>query len=301
MSAPYSYASAGHDYGLLACATFARRFAGGKAVAVLGEGADRGARLLAGTAASVSSPAPFSGEASSENPFSGLPQAGFDVVVAVATEVSGDAAGLVLEAKRVLKPDGVLIVSASEGQASAGARGERPPMLEELLAGHFREVRLYRLGVVAGAAVFGGDAQVDRTVVEDAGVFRASPSGSSVVAVCGDAGLPADEDGPFLALDPNGRVFEEIEELWEEVDLLRGEIRRMQESEAQAFRDTLTLRTSEVNHFRSRLERSEDRLKAVVDENGHLKKSLNEIQSSRAWRLLGLYRRLAARLRRGRV
>jgi SAM-dependent methyltransferase len=283
-------------------------------VAVIGEGADRVARLLAETAASVAGPMSFSADAPEESRFSNLPQDGFDIVVlAVATGAPGDAEGSVTEAKKALKPDGVLVVSATEGVASdqTGARDEKAPVFGQLLSGLFREVRLYRLGVVAGAAIFDGDVDGDapasRTVVEDAGVFRAPPtdgaslSGGSVVAVCGDKGLPAVGDGPFLALDPDGRVFEEAEELWEELDLLRGEIRRMQGSEAQAFQDTLALRTSEVNHFRTRLERSEERLKAVTDENGDLKRRLNKIESLLAWRLLRLLRRLAVRARRGRA
>lgn len=283
MSPAYPRLDAKREYELLACCSFAKRFVGGKTVAVIEDGAGRGTRLLAGDAVSVIG----------QPDLSGLPAAGFDIVVApgFARRVED----LAREAKRVLKPDGLLVFSTPDGINSGSGAS---------LEGHFRVVRSYRLGTVAGAAVFEGEDQETRASVEGLTLFRANPASAaapaagSVIAVCGAAGVPEAGDLPYLALDPDRRVFEELEELSEEVELLRGEIRRMQESEAQAFGDTLALRTSEVNHFKSRLERAERSESALTNRIGVLEGQLREVQDSRTWRLLGLYRGLATRLGR---
>lgn len=297
MNPAYPHADAEREYELLACCSFAKRFVGGKTVAIIEDGAGRGTRLLAGDAVSVIG----------QPDLSDLPAAGFDVVVAPG--FVGRVEDLVREAKRVLKPDGLLVFSTPDGTNSGpGDPAARAAGLGESLKDHFRVVRSYRLGTVAGAAVFEEEGQEVRASVEGPASAAALAAGS-VIAVCGDAGVPEAEGLPYLALDPDRRVFEEIEELSEEVELLRGEIRRMQESEAQAFEDTLTLRSSEVNHFRTRLERAEGRLertekrleereRALTNHNEDLKRQLREIQDSRTWRLLGLYRDVATRLGR---
>jgi SAM-dependent methyltransferase len=318
VSAKYPPADAGREYELLACCSFAKHFVGEKTVAVVGDGAGRGTRLLTGDAASVIG----------QPDLSDLPAAGFDVVVAPG--FAGRVEDLAREAKRVLKPDGLLVFSAPDGTNSrSGDPAARAAEPGKSLKNHFRVVRSYRLGTVAGAAIFEEEEQETRDSFEGPASDAALAAGS-LLAVCSDAGVPEAGDLPYLALDPDRRVFEEIEELSEEVELLRGEIRRMQESEAQAFEDTLTLRLSEVNHFRTRLERTESRLertekrlertekrlertekrlertekrleereRALTNHNEDLKRQLREIQSSRTWRLLGLYRGLATRLGR---
>lgn len=293
MSPAYPRPDAGRDYERRACCSFARRFVVERTVAVVEDGAGPGTRLLAGDAASMVS----------RPDLSDLPAAGFDVVVVPG--FAGRVEDLARGAKRILKPDGLLVFSTPDGvDPGSGDYSTRAAGLGESLKGHFGVVRSYRLGTVAGAAVFQGEEQEARSSAEGSASFSANPASAaalaagSLLAVCGDAGVPEAGGLPYLALDPERRVFEELEELSEEVDLLRGEILRMQESEAQAFGDTLTLRVSEVNHFRDRMERAENHAEAVTRQNEELKRQLHEIQDSRSWRLLGVYRGLATRLKR---
>ncbi len=289
MSAPYPPAEATRAYEVLACCSFARRFAEDARVVVVGGGdVAPGARLLEETAASVVGPVDFG-----ERVPGG---AGFDLVVAPA--FTGSAEGLAHGTRKAAGSGSLLVVSAPK----AGATG-----LLSTLGQSFGEVRSYRLAVVGGAAVTREDGKTSQEDVEGVRFFGGGPATASVLAVCGEVGAAETDGLPHLALDLDGRVFEEVGELVEEVELLRGEILRMQESEAQAFGDTLTLRVSEVNHFKSLLERSEKHLERATEREGALKarnedlrEQLREIQSSGTWRLLGFYRDLATRLGRGR-
>jgi hypothetical protein len=103
---------------------------------------------------------------------------------------------------------------------------------------------------VAGGFVFPDASQQAETIVEMArsslarplfGVLQ-PPVTRSVVAVCGDAETLMHEEQPYLLLDRDRRVLDEREELAEHVDLLQAEIRQMQVTEVQAFRDTIDLR-----------------------------------------------------------
>src|SRR5918999_212618 len=81
--------------------------------------------------------------------------------------------------------------------------------------------------------------------------------GRSIVAVCGGEGPP--EERPVILLDGDRRVFEEHEDLARDVGLMWEEVDRMQETEAQSFRDTLNLFKSEVSYLRARVRSAEGR------------------------------------------
>ncbi len=53
-----------------------------------------------------------------------------------------------------------------------------------------------------------------------------------------------EEEQPYLLLDRDRRVFDECEERAEDVELLRDEVRQMQETEVQVFVDTLKMQQS---------------------------------------------------------
>lgn len=129
--------------------------------------------------------------------------------------------------------------------------------------------------------------------VESAGLvlsdplFRTDlPNADVVLAVCSDAELPGD-GRPYLLLDRDRRLLHESEDGREDVELLKGEIRQMQETEVQAFYDVLNVRNSELAHLRAQVKRLEDRL--------------NLVENSRGWRTLELLRQVrsgAKRLKR---
>src|SRR5215211_6607381 len=258
---------------------FAQRYAKGKTVANVGwEEIGYGSHLLAETAESVvgltNSPeaadqasAAYSAPNVSyhrvnlpELPYS---ETYFDTVVAFGVvEDLAHPEDLVREAKRVLKKDGVLVISAldKQTQLEGGAHGESNgpqremyvPELRELLERHFGHVHFYRQGAVAGGFVFPDCGEVTGTQVESArfsltnpDLGAESPVTRSVIAVCSDAGvLGQEEQQPYLLLDGARRVFDECEEHAEDVELMRGEIQQMQETEVQAFLDALRVQQS---------------------------------------------------------
>jgi SAM-dependent methyltransferase len=261
---------------------FARRYVWGKIVADIGrEEAGYGSRLLAEIAESVTGlvgspealdlastvhPSPNLSYQRADLPQLPLPEDHFDVVVAFGVvENLEHPEDLIGEIKRVLKEDGVLVVSAMDRRAKApnrdrgeanGRRGMYVPEFRELLGRHFGRVQLYRQGAVAGGFVFPASEGATGVPVESARFSLADPHFSveppvthSVIAVCSDAESLGQEEQPYLLLDRDRRIFEECEERAEDVELLRAEVRRMQETEVQAFVEAIKLRQSLVQEL----------------------------------------------------
>jgi SAM-dependent methyltransferase len=248
-------------YERLSAYRFAQRYAKGKTVADLShEEAGYGSLLLAQSAQSVAA----------LTDLSKLPllESRFDVVVAFGViESLEHPEELVEEAKRVLKEDGVLLISVADKRTGAtsyragvdGQRGMYVPDFRVLLEHHFGHVRLYRQGAVAGGFVFpvskeltGGGVPVEsvRLSLNDPRFGVEPPTTYSVMAVCSDdAEALGREEQPYLLLDRDRRVFAECEERAEDVELMRDEIRQMQETEVQAFVEAIKVRQSLVREL----------------------------------------------------
>jgi SAM-dependent methyltransferase len=256
-------ASAEPAYEHLTSYGFARRYVKGKIVAhmVGREAAGCSSRLLAETAESVTALSDLPRASSADSAY-------FDVVVALRMlEDLDDPEDLVREARRLLKEDGLFIVSAREKQASerdrAGTDGGREmyvPEFREMLERHFGHVRLYRQGTVAGGFVFpdtmkepdSAPVEVARFSVAEPRPGAGVPLSQTVMAVCGDGAEVAEavgEEVSYLLLDQDGRVFDESEERLEDVELLRDEIARMQETEVQAFVDAIKVRQTLIQEL----------------------------------------------------
>jgi SAM-dependent methyltransferase len=203
----------------------------------------------------------------------------FDVVVALdGIETLEPPEQLIIEAKRVLKQDGVLIVSAADKHSYLNGRnhgnsdnkgGMYAPELEEMLGRHFGRVYLYRQGAVAGACVFRnpGDmaaASVESTVFYSSSIsFESAPPATNYfMAVCSNTVISHAEDGqPYLLLDRERYVYDESDDQRQDIQALKDEIQQMQETEVQAFQDTLAIRNSENGYLRAQLAGAESRLR----------------------------------------
>lgn len=322
-------------YELLAAYRLALGYVGGKSVVNLGwEDVWYGSQLLARSAGHVAGlsgsdeglspldepyPAPNVEYSRVNLPAIPYPEGYFDAAVALRViERLRNPGELLVEVKRTLKPGGLCIISTPDKQAYSNDRNHREPShrrelyvpeLRELLGRWFENVRLYRLGAVAGGVVFEESAGLEGLEIEGVGstltapVFGAAvPTPMLVVAVCADAEIPA-PDHPLLFLDLDRRIFEEYGDRNEDVELLREEIRRMQETEVQAFRDALKVRAGEISYLNARLEQLEahkqtfqDRAKALRARNEQLERHLRELEDSNTWRLLAPYRNLRSRL-----
>jgi SAM-dependent methyltransferase len=300
---------------------FARRYVAGKIVADIGwEEVGFGSRLLAETAKSVAGlssstevvdlartayPAPNAEYEKVDLLKLPHPEDHFDVVVAFGVlENLERPEDLVGEARRVLKQDGVLITSAPDklslvdGYDPAGngrRRGMYVAEFQELLEAQFGRVLVYRQGAVGGGFVFPVSGEVAGVSVESTTLALTSPYLSkeppttrSIMAVCSNAEAVRQEE-PYLLLDRDRRVFDECEDRAEDVELLRGEIRQMQETEAQAFLDSLRIRGTEIGYLRARVRSAEAEAKRL---NTHI----HNMQRSITWRVFEPYRRLRARI-----
>jgi SAM-dependent methyltransferase len=257
---------------------FARRYVREKVVANISlEEVGYGSRLLAETAESVTAltssaeavdlastaySAPKVSYQRVDLPKQMLSEGHFDVVVALGViESLVHPEDLVREVKRGLKKDGVLVISALDKQTNANERNRRGVdgrqemyVLEfrDLLEHHFGHVHIYRQGAVSGGFVFPASEAVTGAPVETARFSLTNPdfgveppTTRSVIAVCSDAAEALGQgEQPYLLLDRDRRVFEECEERAEDVELMRGEIQRMQETEVQAFVDAIKVRQS---------------------------------------------------------
>ena len=234
-------ASAETAYERLSAYGFARHFAEGKTVADLSHKELRsyGSRLLAQSAESLT--------ALTDLPKPALPDGSFDVVVAFGVlEKLERPEELLGEAKRLLKEGGVLLASVADKRAilADGRRaGMYLPEFRRLLERYFGHVRLYHQGAVAGGFVFpvsgelSGGVPLESVRLSSGGLRPGAgpPTTRSVMAVCTEAAEALGEERAHLLLDRDGGVFDECEGYAEDVELMLGEIRRMQETEVQAY------------------------------------------------------------------
>jgi SAM-dependent methyltransferase len=315
-------------YGRLTGYVFARRYVAGKVVADISwDEVGLGSRLLAETAESVAGlansteavdlarsahPAPNVEYRKVDLPKLPYPEDHFDAVVALGVvENLEQPEGLVREARRVLKQDGILMISSLDKLAFADGydpqgtgyrRGMYAVEFQELLEAHFGRVFLYRQGAVAGGCVLPISGEVAGPAVESTTLSLSSPHVSeeppatrSVMAVCAN-GVGLEQEKPYLLLDRDRRVFDECEDRAEDVELLRGEIRQMQETEAQAFLDALKLRGTEIGYLRARIRNSDAQIHGLKNQIHGLKNQIRNMENSTTWRIFEPYRRLRARM-----
>jgi SAM-dependent methyltransferase len=315
-------------YDELAAYAFARRYVAGKVVADIGwEVVGLGSQLLAETAESVAGltssaeaadlartahPAPNAEYGKVDLPELPYPEGQFDVVVAFGVlENLERPEDLVREAKRVLKPDGALLISAPDkllfvdGRNPDGngyRRGMYAAEFRELLESFFGRVLMCRQGAVGGSFVFPISGELDEASVESASLSSTNPRlgtepppARSLVAVCGDAET-LELGEPYLLLDRDRRVFDECEDRAEDVELLRGEVLQLQHTEVQAFLDALKVRGKEIGYLRARIRRAEAHAR-------HMREVAQAMENSTIWRLFEPYRQLRTRIDavRGRV
>jgi len=200
--------------------------------------------------------------------------------------------GFVAELKRILRQDGILIISTPDKQAYVNdrnykdqnhKRGMYVPIFREILEQRFGHVNLYRQGAVAGGLII---LDTDELVAASVESMRSASTRATfgtkppvthfVLAVCSDSEVREEDEAPYLLLDLERRIFKEHEEQHEDIKLLRDEIQQMQDTEVQAFLN------------------AERRLR---EELQTLKERLQAIENSHAWRLLNTYRSLRSSLK----
>lgn len=314
-------------YGHLTAYKFAQRYVEGKSVVdVSWSNLGYGSRLLAETARSVegltdsvpdlqaarefhSAPNVHYGTADfSRFPY---PEEHFDVVVAFEViENLERPEEFVKEANRILKRDGTFIMTTPDKRFSNQRNKDTSKHemyvseLRDLLDRSFKHVEILRCGSVSGGLVYRDSGDSSSVTIESAPFALTAPSFGDalpevnlVMAVCSHS-TPEEQgnENAYLLLDTDRRLLEENEDRLEDVELLRDEIRLMEETEVRAFRDTLEVRHAEIANLKRELkaqqQRSEVETKSLENRIQNLETHIDNIERSNAWRLLKVYRRL---------
>lgn len=138
---------------------------------------------------------------------------------------------LVLEAKRLLKEDGVFIVSTPDKQTYSNNRSlvnrhhlsEMYPLeFREILEKSFEHVQIYRQGALAGSLIVPEVATLSREGAAEVESTQFSltepvfgdevPSTFYMVAVCTNGPAPEPLDRPLLILDRDRQIYEEADD-----------------------------------------------------------------------------------------
>lgn len=134
---------------------------------------------------------------------------------------------LVVEAKRVIKDDGLFIVSTPDKQTYSNDRNSVNPYhvkemyeaeFREILERHFEHVTLYRQGAFAGSLILPGEElPADGRVtlesahfsLEDPEFSLRAPATLYIIAVCTNGDPPEPLQSPHMILDRDRQIFEE--------------------------------------------------------------------------------------------
>jgi SAM-dependent methyltransferase len=190
---------------------------------------------------------------------------------------------LVLEAKRLLKEDGIFVVSTpdkltySVNRNSVNPHHQRemyPLEFQEILERHFKHVRIYRQGALAGSIISPewenlpahGPVTMESAQfsLSDPAFGQALPITLYLVAICANGDEPEPLQHPLMILDRDRQIYEE----YADHHFLLSQVRTYHNYKAQALRNQMNQRLQQANQ-RSR----------------QLQRELNTMRSSRSWRI----------------
>ena len=188
---------------------------------------------------------------------------------------------LVLQAKRLLKSDGVFVVSTPNKQTYSIDRHRANPHhvsemypleFRELLERTFEYVQMYWQGALAGSVITPDPKELpeDGRVTLESAQFSlpdpafgcGSPATLHMVAVCTNGESPEPLDGPYLILDRDRQIYEEYE------DLLYYQ---------QMYRDHL-MNPQEVHQMNKLLQEANNQVELA-------RREMSDLQSTRGWKI----------------
>lgn len=221
---------------------------------------------------------------------------------------------MVEEASRLLKADGVFVVSTPDKQTYSNDRNHANPHhskemypleFREILERHFRHVQIYRQGALAGSIITpdlkelpeDGQPTLESTrfSLPDPKFGQEVPTTLYMVAVCTNGRGPEPLREPHLILDRDRRVYEEFADRQAALDpLLTMYHSHQQEMVALQIRRQVRQQAQEIR------EEMQEQLRERVQElQGQVQDQVQEIlQSSRIWRLTQKLRAARNLLRR---
>ena len=215
---------------------------------------------------------------------------------------------LVAEAKRLLKDDGVFVVSTPDRQTYSNNRSlvnrhhlsEMYPLeFRELLERSFEHVQIYRQGSLAGSIVapdpdeLPGDGRVNlesaQFSLSEPGFGDGFPATFYMVAVCSSEASPKTLDRPLLILDRDRQIYEEADDRQAMLRHVRMYHDYRHQNANKLLRQTnerLGKARREADERLARVRReSNRRLQEAHRQLRQVRQEKKEMQSSRGWRV----------------
>lgn len=221
----------------------------------------------------------------------------FDVVVSFETiEHVDDPAGALAQLRRVLRPDGLLIISSPNPEVYLGGNEHhihefRPEELAQAVGVHFANVAVYRQDAWAGSTIQpeNESAALDDSLRTSDPKASGEPAYSIVVA--GDAVLP--DLGGFLAF---GDAFD-VRWWSEQLAHSKGETAGAVEREAQTQKRLQETAAAllEANQELAQGPLLEHRLAELQQQHAELSQHYHNLVTSKSWRITAPLRRFRSR------
>jgi ubiquinone/menaquinone biosynthesis C-methylase UbiE len=237
---------------------------------------------------------------------------------------------LAVEAKRVVKDDGIFIVSTPDKQTYSNDRNAvnlyhsremYAPEFKEMLERHFEHVDIYRQGAISGSLITRNPEELNpdgRAEMESAPFSLEEPDFGPevpitlyIIAVCTNGPPPEPLTYPYLVLDRDRLIYEDYEQRYVKVRRLmlaaryhRSRARELSEALSGSPQTAKRLE-NQLQRLKNQLQRLESQLQNTRKHNDQLKahnqkieRRLHAIEDSRSWRVIQKLGPMKARLLR---
>lgn len=222
-----------------------------------------------------------------------------------------DPEDLAIEAKRVVKEDGLFIVSTPDKQTYSNDRNAvnlyhsremYAPEFKEMLERHFEHVEIYRQGAISGSLITRNPEELNpegRAEMESAPFSLEEPDFGPevpitlyIIAVCTNGPPPEPLAQPYLALDRDRLIYEDYEQRYVKVRRLmlaaryhRSRARELSEALSDTPRSTKRLE-NQLKRLESQLRNTREHNEQLEAHNQKIERRLHAIEGSRSWRVI---------------
>jgi SAM-dependent methyltransferase len=209
---------------------------------------------------------------------------------------------LVVEAKRVIKRDGVFIGSTPDKQTYSNdrnavnlyhAREMYEPEFKEMLERHFEHVEIYRQGAISGSLITRNPEELapeGRVEMESAEFSLPEPEFGSgvpttlyIIAVCTNGAKVEHDPRPYFLLDRGRLIYEDYEQLYSKLRrmFLAARYHRMRFRE---LRDAVS--TPSGKSMEQQLQNTRKHNEQLREHIRKVERRLHAIEGSRSWRVI---------------
>ena len=208
---------------------------------------------------------------------------------------------LVLEAKRLIRDDGIFVVSTPDKQTYSNERNSVNPHhlkemypleFKEILERNFEHVQIYRQGALAGSIITPDQHELpeDGNVTLESAQFSLPnldfgsglPTTLYMIAVCTNGEPPEPLTRPIMILDRDRQVYEEFTDWRTIVAQLRAYFAYERNKRMDELNQRLQDTNQRLQDANQRLQDSDRRLREVRQQS---RREIEIMQSSRGWKV----------------